>query len=315
MLPPEMRNSVYRELFLFSDQREAIHVDSLRQNSLAFFTTSHQYHDEAASFFYTNNHFAVDGDTISTDGATLLPPIADRYVPYIKRLTLSLRSGPTDVPRVQQAADRILYLMTIGASVEEITINISASPGLGGFLNDRFDDSVMDKSHCYVDALTRLISSRVSKQIRIQLDHAWFGPSVATCLKALSDEHANSRTRPSLSFFIGSSLSPEIPVTDLKKCERALRNRYFHSPAALFDSEHALSNSTSDSSEPLDSPTSTTSLSSLMEMNIDSDSPGTGYDMEKENFDDIDGDLDDLIPIDGVDHWLQTVVDFMPGLL
>jgi hypothetical protein len=286
LLPPELRNNVYGELFF--DEGSTVHINSRGKNQhrVAVLSTSRLYFQEAASFFYSQSHFVFERPPIPTPDAKVLAPIADRYVRYLKRITINLHAGHTSLPKVRQAAQMIAALVDTGASFDEININIGT--GLYNFMNLRFDDSVLDRNHCITLALQQLVSSHVSKRICIGLDRVWFAPGVAAQFE--------------------SELSTESGI-----CERKLLGRYYHDPIVFFGT-------TSDSDDIGESPippTSPSSLLSLMDLDSDWDGIDSEQDVnsEEELTSDDDLDMEDLAPAGHENAKMKMFIDFLPDMI
>ncbi|KAL5386196.1 hypothetical protein DPSP01_004279 [Paraphaeosphaeria sporulosa] len=151
---------------------------------LALMNTSKQLHLEAGSRFYANNPFIVRVPAPSVPGATVLPPVNDRYLPFLKDLGVEISAGCATRPRVQEIAAAITRLTTIGAEFDRVSFLIQFPPELSFFLQDRYDDPILDKSHPITTALHNLLDSGVSKVVHIWMNGAWFAPGLATSMKA-----------------------------------------------------------------------------------------------------------------------------------
>jgi hypothetical protein len=289
LLPPELRSNVYGELFFDKDSTVYINSRELHENRVAVLATSRLYHQEAASYFYSQSHFVFDRPSIPTSEAKILPPIADRYVGHLKQITLNLHAGHTNLPKVRRAAQMIAALIDTGASFDEIRINIGTS--LCNFLNLRFDDSIMGANHCITLALQRLFSANVSKRIHIDLDKTWFGPCVADQFE--------------------SALS-----TDPSTCERSLVGKYFNDPIVWFGTDpESNSDGDGESSGP---PTSPSSLLSLMDLDSDWDNTDDEQDVDNEDqlTSDDDSGLDDLIPLGRDENAkMRMFIHFLPDMI
>ncbi|KAF2023307.1 hypothetical protein EK21DRAFT_81239 [Setomelanomma holmii] len=171
-LPSELRNQFYKELF----QNET----KLRRhtaNELALFSVSKQIHKESASYFYQNNDIVIDASADATDTATLLPPISDQYLRYLRQLTVHAVTGQATLPQTCEVARTIAVLPRVGARFEELTF-MFASP-LSSLLNSHVDDSIMDEWHPITLAMSMLLDSQVAKILRVHLHNSWFAPGVA----------------------------------------------------------------------------------------------------------------------------------------
>ncbi|KAF2439388.1 hypothetical protein P171DRAFT_121942 [Karstenula rhodostoma CBS 690.94] len=173
-LPAEIRNVIYDRAF---------HGDISNTDTLALMRTSKQLHLEAGSHFYANNPFVVSFPGPTVPGATVLPPINDRYLPFLKDLGVEISAGCATRPRVQETATAITRLTTIGAAFDRISVLIQFPPELSFFLQDRCDDPILDKSHPITTALQHLLGSGVSKVVQIWMNGAWFAPGLAAEMK------------------------------------------------------------------------------------------------------------------------------------
>jgi hypothetical protein len=176
-LPCEIRNALYEEL-LGSDSNP----DRRNQNELATFSVSRQLHDESSSYFYQHNALTIDAPSTATHTATVLPPISDRYLRYLRRLTIHALVGQSTLSCTRKVATAIAALAGIGAQFTELNILIQSPQSR--VLNSRVDDSVMDSNHAITEAIRTVLRSNVTNTFRIQLKGAWFAPGVAQALKA-----------------------------------------------------------------------------------------------------------------------------------
>ncbi|KAH7069616.1 hypothetical protein BKA63DRAFT_86010 [Paraphoma chrysanthemicola] len=176
-LPPECRNSLYHELLgsEIQPQRRIPH-------ELAMLTVSKQIHEESSSYMYQNNNIVIDAPSDATESATILPPISDRYLRYLRTLTIQAFAGPGILQRTRKVATAIASLASIGARFTALTF-LFTSP-LSHLLTSRVDDTVMDQTHPITAALRSVLESDVAEVVRIQLDHVWFAPGVARHLKS-----------------------------------------------------------------------------------------------------------------------------------
>ncbi|KAF1941711.1 hypothetical protein EJ02DRAFT_193705 [Clathrospora elynae] len=208
-MPAELRNAVYSELL--QDTQSCKHPRRT-DNELALFTVSKQLHDESTSYFYQHNGMDIDAPTHATRTATILPPIADKYLQFLRRLTIYATTAQAKLPVAQRVASTIATLATIGANFEELHILIQ-SP-LSKLINSRVDDSIMDAKHPITVALWNLLESGVAKITRIELKNAWFATGVAQALHAKYDSR--------LQFL----LNAKTPTTDFVVLERHLTGHF-----------------------------------------------------------------------------------------
>lgn len=205
-LPAELRNIMYGELF--SSESQSRHRT---RNELAILTVSKQLHIEGSSYFYQNSEFTIIAPSPASDAATIFPPIADRYLRYLRRLTIYTSTGQADLPRTRRVAGALANFTIIGANFNEL--NISISSPLSHLLNSRVDDSTIDINHPIAVALLKVLKSGVAKILRIELENACFGLGVTHALQTAS------RTQVQL-------LVNNVPSTDLTLLERPLTGRY-----------------------------------------------------------------------------------------
>ncbi|KAI4639547.1 uncharacterized protein J4E78_010874 [Alternaria triticimaculans] len=195
--PAELRNMVYDQLLRDRHTQQPTH------NSLALFTVSHQLHLESTSYFYKNNPISTVAPSSPINAsATVLPPIADRYLRFLSRLNVSATIGRANPERERKIADTIASLATIGAAFEDLEICIQSS--LSRLTNSRVDDSVLHASHPITVSLRRLLDSRVAKVLRLDLHKVWFAPGIA------QDLHVRYGTRLQ---FVGGSNAIRDPLS------------------------------------------------------------------------------------------------------
>lgn len=299
-LPAEIRNIIYDRTF---------HGDISNADTLALTRTSKQLHLEAGSRFYANNPFVVSIPGPSVSGATILPPINDRYLPFLKDLGAELSAGCATRPRVQEAATAITQLTTIGAKFDKISFLIQFPPELSFFLQDRCDDPVLDKSHPITTALKHLLDSGVSKVVRIWMHGAWFAPGLAAEIKA--------RYGSRLKFMLINEEHKMVELSDPAVYEKALIGCCSCTPFKIFGK-------TEDDNEDLNTAIGlgldlvehvldldTNEGEPFLEANDDKDSHA-----EEELTEDDDIDLEDLIPLDpGEVDAIAENWDYTSGLL
>ena len=208
-MPAELRNVLYQELIPTS---KSYLLRLPTRNELALFTVSKQIHDESSSYFYQHNHIVINDPSVTTTkNATILPTIADRYLRFLRRLTIHTLTEQGNTPGVRKTAKTIASLAAIGARFEDLNIWI-VSP-LSHVLNCRVDDSIMTMDHPITVALRQLLDSGVAKTLRIKLKNSWFAPGVTHTL------HTPPGSRLEL-------LVTNTPTTDLGFLERPLTGRY-----------------------------------------------------------------------------------------
>lgn len=176
-LPPEIRNAMYEDLFTVESK-----LQRRNQNELAMFTVSKQLHKESSSYFYQHNAIDIDVPWATTGTATILPPIANKYLRFLKRLAVHALAGQATLQRTQKAATAIGALSCIGANFDELNVLIK-SP-LSQILNSRVDDSTLDGAHPITMSIRKVLERNVAKTVRIHLHNTWFAPCIAQTLTA-----------------------------------------------------------------------------------------------------------------------------------
>ena len=179
------------------------HTQQPTHNSLALFTVSNQVHLESTSYYYKNNPISILAPSSPTnDSATVLPPIADRYLRFLSRLTVSATIGRAIPERERKIADTIASLATIGAAFEDLEICIQSS--LSRLTNSRVDDSILHANHPITVSLRRLLDSGVANVLRLDLHKVWFAPGIA------QDLHVRYGTRLQ---FVGDRNAIKDPIS------------------------------------------------------------------------------------------------------
>jgi hypothetical protein len=202
VLPAEVRNRLYEQLMT---------EENTSSNALALFTVSKQAHQEASSFYYQNNAVAIDTPSPSIGAATILPPIADRYLRYLKRFTLNALAGQSNMPRTRKVAAAIASLSCIGAQFSELSIVVTSS--LSQILNARVDDSVLEDAHPITEAIRTVLRAKVAKTFRLYMQNTWFAPGVARNLHTTFGSQVEFYER-------------ETRCYDMSSLERSLIGRY-----------------------------------------------------------------------------------------
>lgn len=205
-LPGEVRNILYEQLFT-RDMRP----QQSSENSFSLFSVSKQLNHETSSYFYKHNDFAIFLPSPTTDMATILPPVSDKFLRFLKRLTIHISAGQMNLPRIQSAASSIAGLATASVDFDVLTISIS-SP-LSNLLNSRVDDSVLTADHPITVAVQQLLTSGISKTLCINLKDAWFAPGVASTLPP--------KCKTELGFFCNGAAT-----SDPSALERPLTGRF-----------------------------------------------------------------------------------------
>lgn len=175
-LPAEVRNTIYRQL-LGGDHKSR---DRTR-NELAMFAVSKQFHDESSSYFYGNNEMVFNIPSLPTATATKLPPLADRYLRFLKRVTLHVQAGPAVDLETLHIASSIEAIPSIGAKLTELKLVLTSY--ISRHLNNRIDDSVFNFAHPVTNAIRNVLRADVAKVIRITLKNTWFASGVAQTLQ------------------------------------------------------------------------------------------------------------------------------------
>lgn len=204
--PAEVKNAIYGEIF---DGNSKFRIRS--GHGLAMFTVSKLLHEESASYFYENNVITLDIPSATTTTATILPPMADRYLRFLKRLTLHAPVAPAMDLEMRRVASAIKAVSTIGANLIELEVVLTSSHS--HLLNSRVDDSVLSHTHPITEAIQCVLRANVAKSFRITLENACFAPGVAQTL--------HTKFGSKIEFY-----EREYPVQDITTIERALVGRY-----------------------------------------------------------------------------------------
>ena len=114
----------------------------------------------------------------------VLPPIDDRYVRFIKKITVNLRAGFPALHSVQAAASRLTRLSGTGIELEAITLAIGAAEGVSPIMNTIWDDSIIPLDHPIVAAFAHLLETGAAKVVQLRLQGAWLANGAAAQLKA-----------------------------------------------------------------------------------------------------------------------------------
>ena len=202
---PEICNIIFSQVF---DE------DLSNRDTLELMRASKQLHSEVGSYFYAHNIFNLSAPFVPQVRATILPPINDRYLRFLKHIGIDCEVGAATLPRVQELASTIRKLTTIGANFQQITFLIQFPAAFSSFLQATLDDVVMEEGHPITTALSHLLGSRVSDLVCIVLNGAWFAPGVATALK--------NRYSGSLKFMQLDNTVGMIELEDLTVYERPL---------------------------------------------------------------------------------------------
>jgi hypothetical protein len=227
-LAPELRNEIYG--YVFFDFGDRINI-SIRQTKhyLALLRTCKQYHQEAASFFYTKSVFHFSSSTIrlahQVPLSTVLSPISDRYVHLLKRVTLYISVGDSSLSDTQASANIISVLMRVGAQFEEVCINLTLGQYLELSLTKILDDGILDSNHCIISALRSLLRSNICKKLQINIRGCYFASGVASCLFETFKNVIGLAKDREIVFRKGNERLSE----DLSACERKLTGNSYHS--------------------------------------------------------------------------------------
>ncbi|CAE7212623.1 hypothetical protein CFE70_009580 [Pyrenophora teres f. teres 0-1] len=175
-IPAELRNSIYSQLLERRDSRQQIH------QNFGLFTVSKQMHNESTSYFYQHNPIDVHVSSPATHSATVLPPIADKHLRYLRWLSVYATTAETHSSRQQKVASTIASLAVIGAEFKHLHICLQSS--LSKLLSSRVDDAVFDSDHPITVALRQLLKSDVADIVSLELCNTWFASGVAQKLHA-----------------------------------------------------------------------------------------------------------------------------------
>ncbi|KNG50948.1 hypothetical protein TW65_71777 [Stemphylium lycopersici] len=179
-MPAELRNYVYDQILL--ENKPRFSPRHFRGHETSLFTVSKQLHQEATSYFYQHNEITIDIPSPKASGATILSPVADRYLRFLRRLRIYALITAANSTSQQELADTISSLANIGANFEDIYITIQST--LSRLINPMVDDSVLGIDHPITVALRVLLDSKAAKVVRLHLHQVWFAPCVAQDLEA-----------------------------------------------------------------------------------------------------------------------------------
>jgi hypothetical protein len=272
-MPAEVRNIMYEQI-LGDGNKPHRRVD----NELAMLAVSKQLHNEGSSYFYQNNELAIDAPAQISDAATILPPIADKYLQYLRHLTLYTLTGHPDLPRTGKVATTVFSLISIGADFAAVNIVIK-SP-LSHLLNSRVDDSILDADHPITVALQQVLRAGVTQLMRIELKNAWFAPGIASSLQ--------TGCRSQIEFSTDGA-----PIQDISVLERQLTGRYSSTHLTGFGlkQEHVANTAQDNESSPLSTPSSLQSSLCSAFAGLDTFSVTSfEYDSDESDFHDSSGD-------------------------
>jgi hypothetical protein len=199
-LPAEVRNTIYGQLLDRCHPQQTPAVSAL-------FGASKQIGQESASYFHQHNAFAITAASPPNDSATLLPPLADKWIRYLRRLAVHATISGANSARERNIASTIASLTITGAKFEDLYIRIDSS--LSKLANSCVDDSILYAQHPITLALRRLLDANVADVIRLELHGVWFAPGIGQALYA---QYGNQ-----LQFVAG-----EEPVIDPSVLERFL---------------------------------------------------------------------------------------------
>lgn len=162
-LPPETRNTIYGSLLTDSSP------------NLTKLTASRLLHEEAASFFYQNTDIDIGLLDAATTDATTLPPVPDKYLRYVRVLTVNVRLLGRH--QDQEQADRLASIAEHCSRLTTVILNITSSAS--NVVSRTLDEYVLHASHPLTLALRHLLSRGSVRSIRINLDNVWIAPGVS----------------------------------------------------------------------------------------------------------------------------------------
>ncbi|CAN9088926.1 unnamed protein product [Alternaria alternata] len=174
-LPAEVRNTIYGQLLDRCHPQQTPAVSAL-------FGASKQIGQESASYFHQHNAFTITAASPPNDSATILPPIADKWIRYLRRLAVYATISGANSERERNIASTIASLAITGAKFEDLYIRIDSS--LSKLANSCVDDSILYAQHPITLALRRLLNANVADVIRLELHGVWFAPGIGQALHA-----------------------------------------------------------------------------------------------------------------------------------
>ena len=219
-LPPEIRVMIY-DLLLVHDG--IIPVDVPIKNRLAILQTCRLYHHEASHIFYGKNHFIITRVWDPATYSSPVMPIAEAYLPLLKRITISINTGHPNSSTTKKGANLVQSLVHTNIKLDQLTITLGSNinPMVAYF----FDDNIMGADHPIVHALTAILHLGNIRELRVRLKTLRFGKSIAHGLHDIFTI-SNSTSDRSLKFYTKNSYSKEAIVVDLTKCERSEQGVY-----------------------------------------------------------------------------------------
>ncbi|KAL6710319.1 hypothetical protein ACN47E_009265 [Coniothyrium glycines] len=300
-LPAELRNNLY-SMLLHDDATTS--VGQASSNLHALFVVSKQLHNESSSYFYQHNVATVDVSSEASYNATLLPPIPDTYLRYLRRIIVHVPTGQASMLPTRKAAQVITSFTNIAPNLEEVTIVISGRSS--NLLNSRVDDSILDKHHPITMALWQLLSSNTVKLVRLEMTNSWFATGVA---------HTFVQQFGAKLQFV-NSMAGSIELTALEKPLTGRYSNVYLYALGLDDDDIACSNL-----KPLDSsvsPSSTfpssiySALSNLDTFSVSTSEPASEYEMQEQKLKSGPGDdsNEPFFSQDDIEDWQCSTQDF-----
>ncbi|KAJ4992412.1 hypothetical protein SVAN01_02121 [Stagonosporopsis vannaccii] len=175
-LPSELRNAIYTPLLTGPSP------------TLSLLRVSRRLHNETASLFYQHNTFIVELPRAEGDeslSASILPPIPDKFVQYVRNLTLHVRLR-SSVAAQAECARQVDQL--VDASMELVRLTVHIQSNSSRFLARFVDDTVLTAADPLTVALGRLCAR--AQRARVEVEGVWFAPGVAPVLRNKSGEKA-----------------------------------------------------------------------------------------------------------------------------
>lgn len=161
-LPPELRNTLYTALLTGPTP------------SLGLLRVSRQLHEECTPFYVQHNAFTLSFPREKPPHTHTLPPVPERYVKYLRDLTLNIRLS-TAASAQAECARQLDGLVALGVRLTRLTVNVETT--LSPFLAPLVDDTVLTASSPLTHALKRLCASAGCATVRLK--GVWFAPGVA----------------------------------------------------------------------------------------------------------------------------------------
>ena len=176
-LPSEIRNVVYNNM-----RADDATSPAQGNSNLCMWAASRQLHQEVTSHFYQHSHFSTTLLNPQTHDATILPPIPDRYLKYLRQLTIRTTIGQPNPTSIDKVADSITALGDVGATFEVLCFELSSK--ISEALGMCVDDPVLHTDHPITYALRTVLAFGIAKTVQVELKNVWFASGVLDELRS-----------------------------------------------------------------------------------------------------------------------------------